>query len=90
MSNWRPIDTFIMPTTEEYDKGIPSMLVDNGERVGEAKLSADWGAWDGDEDSPPLRWAWTHHSTCSCCHSFMEPQPKWWQPLPAPAPRNEP
>jgi hypothetical protein len=90
---WQSIDTYVMPTEDEQWKGVPSVLVDNGEQVGEAELKSDWGRWDSEDDEsdqPPLSWAWTHHSTCSCCHSFMEPQPKWWQPMPSPAQRKAP
>jgi hypothetical protein len=86
---WQPIDTYEMPKDDSEWYGS-AVLVDNGERVGEARPERDYGLWDGEEGDIPLSWAWTHHSTCSCCHSFMDPQPLWWQPLPAPAPRKEP
>lgn len=85
---WAPISTFTIPDDDDWYG--PAVLVDNGVRVGEARAQQDYGSWDGESDIVPKNWAWTHHSTCSCCHSFMEPQPLWWQPLPKPAIRSEP
>lgn len=87
---WLPISRFQLPDQDTlWKNGSPCVLVDNGIRVGEAKVSEDYDAWDGESEDIPYRWAWTHHSTCSCCHSFMDPQPLYWQPLPEPAiPRN--
>jgi hypothetical protein len=75
---WQPIET-----AAGFTENTPSVLVYNGERVGEAELREDYTDYEYDGDVP-LRWAWTHHSTCSCCHSFMNPQPIAWQPMPDP------
>lgn len=82
--DWQPIETHPMPKTEQeaWTWDAPSVLVDNGERVGEAELKQDYGSWDDDESFAPFRWAWTHRSTCSCCHGFMKPQPTHWAPMP--------
>lgn len=80
--SWLDIETATM------SEDAPPVLVDNGVRVGEAHIREDWSHYDENTFEPVLRWAWTHHSTCSCCHSFMEPQPHSWQPLPEP--RNSP
>ena len=80
--NWQPIDTFPLPKNDYlYADSPKSVLVDNGDHIGEAELKQDWGSLD-DEENPTWRWAWTHRSTCSCCHSFMEPQPTHWAPMP--------
>jgi hypothetical protein len=87
--SWQPIDTYKMPEGDEWT-GDP-VLVDNGVRVGEARPKQDYSAWDDESPEIPMTWGWTHHSTCGCCYSPMEPQPLWWQPLPPPAiPRNLP
>ena len=77
MNDWRDMDS--APTGED----APSVLVWNGKRVGEARASEDYSEWEG-EGPFPYRWAWTHHSTCACYHSFMNPQPIKWQPMPEP------
>lgn len=79
--NWQPIDTYKMPTEQELWNGIPSVLVDNGERIGEATLKEDYSLWEG-EGPVPMSWGWTHHSTCGCCYGPMNPQPTHWAPMP--------
>lgn len=85
---WLPIATYVMPTPQQIWDGFPSVLVDNGERVGEAELKQDYSAWNYDEEEVPVSWGWTHKSTCSCCYTPMSKQPLWWQPMPQPALRS--
>lgn len=76
MADWQPIETV------EQREGL-CVLVDNGERVGEAMLYESYEYDDEtDECGPRLAWRWTHHGSCSCCWGDMMPQPKWWQFLP--------
>lgn len=80
MTTFLPIET----CPAQPDDGV-SYLVYDGTRVGEATLQEtyNWDAWDDEDNYEPIgKWAWTHHSTCACCHSYMEPQPQFWAPMP--------
>lgn len=77
-----PIDTCPIPDENTlWKEGFTPVLVWNGERLGEATIHLTY-EWDEDMDLQVFKWAWTHHSTCSCCHSYMEPQPTHWAPMP--------
>lgn len=78
MSKWQPIET------ADLSEDADNVLVWDGKTVGEAQVREDYGLWDGDSVDIPKSWAWSHRSTCSCCHSFMDPQPTKWRPMPKP------
>lgn len=85
---WKPISEFKYPENPEfYDKAEP-FIVWNGVRCGEAEAYYTRDFSSDDDDKMIWVWAWTHHSTCSCCHTDMEPQPTHFMELPEPPIQN--
>lgn len=72
---WIPIAE--IPPYDSRNGDSQRFIVWNGkDDPGEAVRSEDY-SWDDDytDPEPRMRWAWSHRSTCSCCHSYMDPQP---------------
>ena len=83
--NWKPIAEFQFPPVSGWYDQTESFIVSNGFRVGEAVAQYLYNHDNADmEDVYTWQWSWTHHSTCACCFSAMDPQPEWFQPMPEP------
>lgn len=77
---WIPIGQ--LPPYDDMRGDEQRFIVWNGVDRGEAKRKNDYSEWDGESETIPSTWGWSHRSTCDCCYSPMDPQPIAFMLLP--------
>ena len=86
----RPLSTYEHPqmtSQQHWEFEPPSVLIWDGERLGEA-VPYYQEDWDNDDDwstIPPIifkEWRWANHGSCDCCWSSIS-NPIAWAPFPS-------